>query len=189
VKKNYFYSSDELKKIGIKCGKNCNVHSSVIISNKKNLTLGNNVRIDSNCVFISAGKIKLENFIHVTPFCYLHSNLGNKIIIKSHAGLSSGVKIYTSVDDYSGKEYYSPFNEKIKKTNSQITINKYCIVGPNSIVVPGSKIGVGTVVGPFSYVNKLLDSWSIYSGFPLKKYSNRKKNFLKKVKIIENKKK
>ena len=58
---NFFHKEQYLRSIGIKCGKGCRVHSTVIISNPKNLILGSNVRIDAFTTILSVKKIHIKS--------------------------------------------------------------------------------------------------------------------------------
>ena len=181
---NFFHKEQYLRSIGIKCGKSCRVHSTVIISNPKNLILGSNVRIDAFTTILSVKKIHIKNYIHIGPYVVLHSG-GGEIKLENFCGISAGVKIYTHVDDYTGKEFYSPFNAVSKKNGkrSSIHIKKYVILAPNVIVVPGAKFGEGTVIGAQSVVYSKTSPWTTYFGLPLKKISKRQKSFIKKIKL------
>ena len=179
---NYWLESTELRKKGIKCGKNCKVHSTTIITHPKKLKLGNNVRIDAFCILVSLKGIHLQNFVHVGAYSMLHAGKG-KIFAKNHVGISSGSKIYTHQDDYSGEFYYGPGNKVLSGTISDIILPKFSILGTNCVVVPGAKIGIGTVIGANCLVAQKLKPWKIYQGFPLKAYFNRKNDFIKKFKL------
>lgn len=183
---NFFHKEDYLKKIGIKCGKGCRVHSTAIITNPKNLILGKNIRIDAFTIIISVKKIYIKNFIHIGPYVLLHSG-GGQIKLDSFSGISAGVKIFTHTDDYTGNQFYSPFNAdgKTSGKRSNILIKKYSILGTNTIIIPGAKFGEGTVVGAQSLVYQKLDPWTTYFGLPLKKIAKRQKKFLSKKKIKE----
>lgn len=180
---NFFHDENYLRKLGIKCGKNCKIHSTVVITDPKKIELGNNVRIDAFCLIISVKKIKIGSYIHLGPYAYLHSG-GGKIIIEDFAGISAGVKIFTLQDDYSGKYYTGPFNKnsKLSLRTSNILVKKYCSINTNAVVTPPAKFGTGCVVGANSTVNISLDPWKIYYGFPLKSYLRRDKQFTKNLK-------
>ncbi len=139
---NYFHETEALKKLGIKCGSNCKVHCTVIITHPKNLKLGNNVRIDSFTTIINPNKINIGNFIHIGSHVLIHAGM-KKVILKDFSGVSSGVKIFTHTDDYSGNEFYSCFNKNSKKTGKakDITLEKYCLIGTNSVVIPDARFG------------------------------------------------
>ena len=183
---NRFIDSKELRSMGIKCGKNCKVHATVIISHPKQIILGNYIRIDAYTVIINPKKIKICNYIHVGAHVLLYANR-DKIILRDYCGVSAGVKIFTSTDDYSGKNFYGPFNKKSKKSNKvkKIEIKKFCILGTNSVVTPGAIFSTGSVVGALSFVNSKLEPWHVYYGMPLRKLSKRKKDFYKNEKFFK----
>ena len=177
---NRFLDSSEIKLMGIKCGKNCKIHATAIISHPKNLILASNVRIDAYTVIINPKKVKISNYIHIGAHALLYANKA-EIILRDYCGVSAGVKIFTSTDDYSGKHFYGPFNKLSSKSskNKKIEIKKFCIIGTNSVVVPDASFSTGSVVGAMSFVNTKLESWHVYYGMPLRKLSKRKKNFFK----------
>jgi acetyltransferase-like isoleucine patch superfamily enzyme len=181
---NFYHTEKELRKLGVKCGKGCRVHTTVIITHPKNLKLGNNVKIDAFTTIISVKKITLQNYIHVGSYVILHSG-GGTIKLDKFSGISAGVKIFTHSDDYTGKTFYSPFNANSKNDGkkSSIHLKKYVILGTNSLVLPGAKFGEGTVIGAQSVVFKKTDPWTTYFGLPLKKISKRQKKFKKNIRL------
>ena len=125
---NFFHKEQYLRSIGIKCGKGCRVHSTVIISNPKNLILGSNVRIDAFTTILSVKKIHIKNYIHVGPYVVLHSG-GGEIKLENFCGISAGVKIYTHVDDYTGKEFVADRSQLEKDVATRGAALSY---GPDS---------------------------------------------------------
>jgi len=185
---NYFLNSKDLKGMGVKCGKNCLIHSSVIILNPKKLLLGSNVRIDAYSIIINVKPVVIENYIHVGAHVLLQANK-KSIILRDYCGVSAGVKIFTSTDDYSGKQFYGPYNKKsnLSCKSDLIDIKKFVIIGTNSIVVPGAKFSIGSVVGALSFANIKLEPWFVYLGMPMRKLSKRKKDFYKNDKEFKKK--
>ena len=112
----------------------------------------------------------------------LHAGKG-KIVAHNHSGISSGTKIFTHQDDYSGEYYYGPGNKLKSGLISEIVLPKFSILGTNCVVVPGAKIGVGTAIGANCLVAQKLKPWKIYQGFPLRAYFNRKQTFIKKFNL------
>ena len=50
------------------------------------------------------------------------------------------------------------------KKSAPIKIGKFCIVGANSVVLPGVEIGEGATVGANSVIIRSLEPWGIYIG-------------------------
>ena len=179
VKKNPFdsgyYRSNELKKFGFKkVGINVKIAKNCTIIGLKNISLGNNVRIDSNVVIAAnSGYLKLENYIHIGAGCYL--GCGGGIAFSNFSGLSQGVHIYSSSGDFSGRSLNHPtVPKKYQVVNSApVFLKEHVIIGTGSVILPGVTIGKGSSVGALSFVPRSLDEWSVYFGVPARKISRR----------------
>ena len=181
--KTKFLTEDQLKKINFgKIGSNVLIDEYVNITQPENVFIENNVRIDAFTNLISSGKLYISSNVHISSFCHLVSY--GEIFMDKFSGLSQGVKVYSISDDYLGNEPTNPtIPNKYKRMNfKKITIEKYVIVGSNSIIMSGVTIGEGSSVGALSYVNKNLESWCVYDGKPIKKICKRKKIMLDKYK-------
>jgi galactoside O-acetyltransferase len=175
-----FYSDDEIKKLDFKSiGKNIKISKSCIFFNAHLISMGNNVRIDANSV-ITASKepVIFGSFIHIGVGCYINGSYG--LELKDFSGLSSGVRLFTSSDDYSGEFMTNPTvpSELTNPYNSRVVISKYVNIGSNSVIMPGVTIEEGSVVGSLSLVNKSLKSWGVYFGSPVIRLNDRNKNVL-----------
>ena len=189
---NKYLNTKDLKKLGVRCGKNCQVHETVIANNYKKIILGSNVRIDAYSILITKNMdIKIGSYIHIGSHCYLSGQKG--IEMKNFSGLGQGVKIYSVNDDYSGMSLTNPTtnskNRKKVEQTGKVVIGKHVNIGANSIVLPNVKIGNGASVGSLSLVKNNLKGWFVYFGIPvlpLFKRSNEilnlEKNFLKNEK-------
>ena len=97
-----YYQNNELKEFGFKkVGTNVKIAKNCTIVGINNISLGNNIRIDSNVVIAAnKGYLKLGNYIHVGAGSYLNCEGG--ITLANFSGLSQGVHIYSSSGDFSG---------------------------------------------------------------------------------------
>jgi galactoside O-acetyltransferase len=170
-----YYSEQELDELGIQRGKH------VLISRKVSLytsrcEIGDHVRIDDFCVL--TGDIKLGSFVHVGSFCLLSGNSG--IIINDFTTFSSRVSLFSQSDDYSGEFMVSPMVDgsytNVKK--GTIIIEKFCLIGSGSIILPQVTLTEGTSVGSLSLVKQTTEAWSMYAGIPAKKIKDRHRNIL-----------
>jgi dTDP-4-amino-4,6-dideoxy-D-glucose acyltransferase len=175
-----FYTYEELKRIDFKTiGNNIQISRSCIFFNPHLISMGNNIRIDANCV-ISANHepVNFGSYIHIGVGCYINGSFG--IDLKDFCGLASGVRLFSSSDDYSGEFMTNPTvpEDLTSPFNSKVVINKYVNVGSNSVIFPGVNIGEGSTIGALSLVNKSLKSWGVYFGSPVIRISDRKKNVI-----------
>lgn len=187
-----FYESKELKELKFKkLGKNVLISKTINIVGEENISIGDNVRIDSFTNLIcKTGSIDIGNYCHIASNCFILGSGG--IYMDDFSGLAPGVSIFSSSDNYDGSTLTNPlvgleFSNPIKK---KIFISKHVIIGTNTVVLPGVKIGEGAAIGALSLVSKNLEPWTMYIGLPIKKLKKRKKeiiNLEKKFLINENK--
>ena len=130
----------------------------------ENIEFGKYVIIDDFVLIYAKEKIKIGNYVHIANFSSITG--GNELTIGNYAAISQGCRILTATDDF--KEWgfgNSTISNKFRNiTSSSITIGDYCIVGANSVVLPGVNIGEGATVGANSVITKDLEPWGIYIG-------------------------
>ena len=156
------YTIRQLIKQGVKLGgENIFINNTVKIYNPKSLIIGNNVRIDNFTILSGKGKIIIEDYTHISSSCFINSSVLVKI--GKFNGLSSGVKVFGSNDDYSGEFLYGPTIPDIYKKihMAPIILKDYCMIGANSIIMPNITLHEGCVVVPLSLGKLSLDSWKI----------------------------
>lgn len=174
-------SEQEIKSLGFRnVGNNVRISTKASIYNAKNISIGDNVRID-DFVVISAGAdgIYIGSHIHIAVFTSIIGQAS--ITISDFANLSSRVSIYSSSDDYSGSSMTNPcIPEQFKKVEHlPVMIGKHVIIGCGSIVLPSANLNDGVAIGALSVVKGDCEPWSIYVGNPIKKIKERKKDLLK----------
>jgi acetyltransferase-like isoleucine patch superfamily enzyme len=177
---NNFLTLSELKKIGLKkFGKNLQISRNALLINPQFISIGNDVRIDAFVVLTaSKKKIIIGSNVHLGMHCYINGSHGFEI--KNFSSISSGCRIFTSSDDYSGNFLFSPTVPKkyTKPKNKKVLVEKFVNIGANSVVLPGVTIREGSAVGALSLINKNLNKWEIYLGVPVKKIGDRSKKII-----------
>jgi acetyltransferase-like isoleucine patch superfamily enzyme len=175
-----FLTRQQIEDMGFaRTGENVRLSDKASYYNCKNIVIGNNVRIDDYCV-ISAGKggIELGSNIHVAAFCLLIGQ--GKITLHDFSGLSSRVSIYSSSDDYSGASLTNPTvsSEFTNVKSADVTLDRHVIVGAGSVLLPGVVLHQGVAIGALSLVSKNCKEFGIYSGVPVKRVKERKRDIL-----------
>ena len=163
------YTIDELIKLGIKVkGTNIQISKFVNIYNPKNLILHDNIRIDDFTIISCKGNVEICNHVHISSHCLIISS--TNIILNDYSGISSGVKLFGSSDDYSGNYMSNPTipSKYLNVKNGDIILEKHVLVGANTIILPNIIIREGTAIGAHALVNKNTESWKIYGGIPIK---------------------
>lgn len=186
-----FLSLKELSQLGLKsCGKNVLISRFSNIYHPENIRIGNNVRIDDFCVISAKGSINIGNHVHVASHVGIWGH--NGVDLCDFSGISSGTKIYSESDDFSGKSLTGPTipdKYKIKSVNKRnIRIGRHVVIGANSTVLPGVYVNDGSTVGCNSVINKDCAEWKIYAGAPIKYICDRSKDLLELEKKLPHKK-
>lgn len=176
-----FYSQKELQDLGFKF-----IGDNVLISRKsslygiKNISIGDNSRIDDFCVLSSSenGEIVIGENVHIAIYSSLIGQA--KIEIKDFANISSRVSIYSSSDDFSGNFMTNPtIPDKFTNVVSKpVMLNKHVIIGSGSVILPGVILDEGVAVGALSLVTKKFKANVIISGVPARVIKERKKGYL-----------
>lgn len=175
-----FLNSEQIKSMGFKSvGENVQLSDKASYYNCKNISIGNNTRIDDFSV-LSAGNdgIEIGNYVHIAIGV---SVIGAaKISIMDFAGLSSRVSVYSSNDDYSGTFMTNPTipTEFTNVTHGAVHIGKHVIVGSGAIILPNITVKDGVAIGALSLVNKDCEEFGIYIGTPAKKIKIRNRDLL-----------
>ena len=145
----------------------------------ENIDFGKYIIIDDFVLIYAKEKIKIGNCVHIANFTSITG--GNNLNIGNYAAISQGCRILTATDDF--KDYgfgnSTISNEFRNIKSSPIRIGDYCIVGANSVVLPGVSIGEGATIGANSVVTKDLEPWGIYIG-------NKKVGTRNKEEVLKN---
>ncbi|WP_321381701.1 acyltransferase [Trichococcus shcherbakoviae] len=176
---NSFYSTEELKELGVKkFGENVLISRKASIYGAQGIIIGNHVRIDDFCIL--SGKITIGDYIHIAPYSALYGGTEG-LLIQDFANISSKVSIYSINDDYSGETMTNPMiPDRFKNIQSeQVIIERHVIIGSGCVILPGSVLKEGSSFGALTLINKSSEPWSINAGIPFKKIKDRSKELLK----------
>jgi galactoside O-acetyltransferase len=175
-----YYHSPELRSFGFaRIGENCMVARNCTIIGLANITLGDSVRIDGFSSLIAPkGRIRIGSHVHVASGCMLGARAG--IDLGDFSSLSQGVRIFTAIDDYSGRRLSNSTvpEDLLGVQSAPVLVGKYVPVGSGSIILPGVTIGEGAAIGANSLVAHDLREWTIYAGNPAQPTGPRKRDLL-----------
>lgn len=130
----------------------------------ENIEFGKNVLIDDFALIYATAPMKIGNHVHIA--CFASITGGAELIIDDFVAISQGCRILTGTDDFVDWGFgNSTIDEKYRNTKREpVKIGKYCIIGANSVVLPGVTIAEGSTVGAGSVVTKDLEPWGVYIG-------------------------
>lgn len=124
-------------------GKDCQICDGVLITDPMHTKLGDKVIVNDRVIIQSCESVE--------------------ILIGNNVTLSYGVKIIT------GGLILSENGAIQQKHDAKpITIENNVWIGANAILLPGVKIGIGSVVAAGSVVSRDVDSYTVVAGVPAK---------------------
>ena len=152
--KSFYLNSKDLEKLKFKkLGRNCKISNLVTFIGEKNISIGDNVRIDDFSIINAfEGYISIKDNTHICSFCYLLGASG--IEIGKDCNISQGVKFYSKSDDYK--------TIKKKQIYNKIKISRNVIIGSNSVLLPGTVIENNSRIGALTVVGKKIKKNSLF---------------------------
>ncbi len=176
-----FYGPDELRAKGVTCGERSMIHKTTIIVNPEKLKLGDDIRIDGFCTISCGIWIDIGSNVHIAGYVSLFGGAG--ILIRHHASIASGAKVYSVSDDVMGRGLVGPCVplEKRHLHSKCVNLGAHSVVCVNAVVMPGASLGYGSTLLPFSLLTGTSEKLAILSGVPAVKIKDRRQDFLKDV--------
>jgi galactoside O-acetyltransferase len=156
-------------------GEDVQVYPRAHIVSPEVISIGDSVIIDDFVFLVGGVETRIGSFVHLASFS---SYLGRgRLVIEDFVSISSGARIYTGIDDFSGGSLVGPaVPEPFRQpTRSFAHIGKYALVGANTVVFPGVTLGEGCAVGALSLVNRDCEPWTIYAGVPARPLKERRR--------------
>jgi galactoside O-acetyltransferase len=168
---NIFFDINELKA----CGKNVIIGKTVRIRYPELVEIGDNVIID-DFTYISTS-LKLHNNVHISSGCKIIGGKNAYVEMCEFSTLAPNVVLSAGSDDYlSGiATPMVPIEYKGDVRIGKIILNKHCIVGSGSVVLPDVNFEQGACLGALSLANKNLSEYTLFAGIPAKKIKLRNK--------------
>jgi acetyltransferase-like isoleucine patch superfamily enzyme len=167
-------SRETLEKMGFaELGEDLKVFELAVFAECQNIYLGDGCKIDDFVFIMGSKPIRIGRRVHITNFCSLVG--GGEIIIEDYCGLSAGVRLISGTDDFLGGGMTGPTipPEYRKIDRGYIHLEKFVVLGTNTIVHPNVTVGEGAVTGSGTIVTKDLDPWGIYIGQPARRVKER----------------
>jgi galactoside O-acetyltransferase len=175
-----YFTEHDLADFGFKSlGKNVRISSDARIYGAKNISIGDNVRIDDFAILAAVrGSIDIGNYVFIARNSHLSGVFG--IEMHDFSSMAANTVVYSASDDYSGEALTAQVvpHEFTKYCGGKVVFGRHVIVGSASTVVGPAVLGEGCSIGAMSLVLKDCDPWGIYAGVPAKRIKERKRELL-----------
>ncbi len=139
------------------------------IAGKSRMKIKGNTRIHPTASLRCGESIHLGQNSHINQYCCIWASEKSKIILGDNLLMGPGVKIFSS--NHSTKLGLA-MNEQDWK-EKDVVIGNDVWLGANVVVVPGARIGDGSVVAAGAVVTKDIPPYSIVGGVPAKVIKER----------------
>jgi len=155
------FSIDQFKRIG----KNVIFEKHVLVFHPENISLGDNIYIGHQTILKGyyKGELCIGDGTWIGQQCFFHSAGG--IDIGKNVGVGPGVKIITSVHSEEGIHKPILHNSLIFK---KVIIEDDVSIGVGSVILPGVRIGKGSIVGAGAVVTVDVEPYHVVAGIPAK---------------------
>ena len=177
-----WYSQEELNEHFAAVGENVLVSRGTVFVGSERIRIGSCVRIDS-FGFVNAGEegIDIGDHVHIALGCYLIGSSA-KITFEPFSGLASRGCVFTANDDYIQGALTNPTvpDEYKLVTTGPVLFGRHALVGCGSVVMPGTRLGIGCSVGALSFVNRDVPDFAIAIGNPLRIVGKRDRSLLER---------
>jgi galactoside O-acetyltransferase len=172
-----YLNDDQLRAMGFRhLGSDVRISDKCSIYNAANISIGSHSRIDDFCI-VSAGEGGIEIGRHVHLGAYSSIMGSAPVVFEDFSGLSVRCSIFTTSDDFAAAGLINPTipDEFRRLVNAEARLERFSTLGCGSIMLPGAVLREGVSVGVLSVVNRPLEPWGVYAGYPARRMSDRPK--------------
>jgi dTDP-4-amino-4,6-dideoxy-D-glucose acyltransferase len=144
-------------------------------------TSGHAVKIDDRAYICRSTELTIGHHVHIATDVTI---LGaGKVELRDYCGLSPGVLILSSSDDFSGDYLTGPTvdSDCVNVDLRPIIVGRHVVVGARSVILPGVTIGDYSAIGAMSLVRHDVPSGEIWGGNPLRFIKKRNRERLKEL--------
>jgi acetyltransferase-like isoleucine patch superfamily enzyme len=139
----------------------------------EHIKFGRNIIIDDFVFIYATDEHVIGDYVHIASFTSITG--GGKFYLQDFASVSSGCRILTGTDDFTGgglvnstiPSEYRPVKRGV------VRIGKHVAIGANVVILPDVEIGEGCAIGAGSVVMGDLKPWGTYLGFPARRIRER----------------
>jgi acetyltransferase-like isoleucine patch superfamily enzyme len=135
------------------------------------IKLGHSSVIYNSCEIRDSTKIAIGD----------HSSIGDHCILDGRGGLTIGDSVNISTGVWIWTAQHDPQSADFQFESAPVVIENFAWLSCRSIILPGVRVGRGTVIAAGAVVTKDTPEYSIMAGIPAKKIGNRNQELTYKL--------
>ena len=134
------------------------------IIGREHVQFGDPVIVDDFSLIVARDPVVIGDYCHIAAFSSITG--GQRVEVGDFSAISQGARILTGTDDFTDWGFGNSTvpSEFRNTTRAPVRIGRFCIIGANSVVLPGVTIGEGATVGAGTVVTRDLEPWGVYLG-------------------------
>jgi acetyltransferase-like isoleucine patch superfamily enzyme len=171
-----FLTTKELIGVGFaEMGENVLIHETVVLVGTEKMRLGSHVRIDPFCVITAGEDVLIGSHVHIAAHVLVSGGAG--ITLHDFAGISHGAKLLSASDDFAAGVLTGPtVPANLRKVwAARIEVGRHSVIGANAVVLPGTQLRDGAMLGALSLARGELEAWKVHAGVPARIVAARDK--------------
>lgn len=161
-------------------GENVLIAPTAVFTRPHLCRMGNHVAVDHG-VYCTTG-MTVGDYIHIGPYVTVIGGLYGSVIVRNFAGISTGAKIICAGERMLGGGLIGPVvppDYKDDIVGGTIVLEEFSLVGANAVIMPGSVLAEGAVLGSNSFLKGSTEPWTIYVGNPARPIRARASDTMK----------
>ncbi len=147
------------------CGARPVVYQPVLVLRPENLTIADDVRVDSFVKLEAGEEMRLGEFVHIASFCHLGIG-GGRLILERGASCGSGVRIVTGSNLPALGRSCSAVAPEGRIKRSIVRLEHNSTIYTNAVILPGVTVGAGAVIAAGAVVTQNIPPGEIWGGVP-----------------------
>jgi acetyltransferase-like isoleucine patch superfamily enzyme len=153
----------------MKIGNNVIIDSDIVIKQKKYCKIGDHVAIDKG--FYCTAKINIGNYVHIGPYTTIIGGVDSYFSCSGFNNIMAGARIICGSDRFDDSGLFGamiPKELKGEQIIKPVVMEEFSNIGTNAIVLPGSILRKGVLLGAGSLLIGDTEEWGVYKGNPAK---------------------
>ncbi|MCR9172248.1 MAG: acyltransferase [bacterium] len=133
-------------------------------------------RVSTSTVIQGAERFDVANNVFIGHFNFIDATFGLKI--EEGCQITNYVSLLTHSSHDAIRLYgahYGKVGQMQAYNEGEVVIGKYTFIGPHTVVMPNSKIGKGSLIAAYSFVQGDFPDFSIIAGNPAKVVGDTRK--------------